>query len=45
MHAQNIFVGGGRRFDEIAFHGDSLFQQAIMDHPEFLRGKNVRPEI
>ena len=26
----------GLRFEEIAFLGDSLFQQRIVDHPEFL---------
>jgi hypothetical protein len=36
MDAQNVFVGGGRRLEEIDFPGDSLFQQSIVDHPEFL---------
>ncbi len=45
MDQQQVFVRRGLGRDEILGRGEAFAQQAVADHAEFLRGKNVAAEI
>src|SRR5580700_12086619 len=45
MNAQNVFVRGGLRQQEIAGLRDPFGEKRLVDQSEFFRGENVRSQV